>query len=782
VSKAKRLKSIEVLEERRLLAFGYWPTFLNMDDVFTKYPWLDGGGNSVAVIDKGIDYYHPLMGGNEATNTIAPRIVNVFDYRDNDNTPFPTESEATDLSSAHGTGVAGLLIADPHTDTGGNSYKGILQDPDSKIYNLRIDRHNSQPTIKAALQWVLANYESKNITAVNLTDFVGAGSTPSYEPELQALKAAGVFIASPVANDWILQPNPRGPIGWPAASPYVFGIGGIKQDGTLRDQTQRGPELDVVGPAESVTLPYYIPSTNQHPLLSVGTGNSWATPHVVGLAVLLKQIDPTLTPDQIMQVIQDSGVQTPDPDPVSNPNGTVFYSRLDFLAAVNHVYATRDDIYDQGSGGSDDLGHAGVISLVNGTGSINNLKLFVGDTDYYKFDVAAVGDYKVSVGYGGASSFPAAQLLDSGGGILDTIKSDGVSRRLSPGTYYLKLQKSSTLDGTYSVNVAPDSPPAGLGAGAGTFNTIAYDSAGALHFAWFDQAAGKLKYAKRTDNTWSSVQIVDAAASTGNFMSMALDSTGKPGVAYYDEANTALKYAYHNGSSWGVQTVDADLTTGYYPSIKFAAPAKPVIAYYYKSSGDLRFAAYTGSSWAISTVDSRGDVGRYPSLALNPTTGRWGIAYEKTTTGDFRVAEQTKAGWAITVVDPTKFGGGFVSMAYSTAGRPSFSYYDAFNADLKYARYTGSKWVTQAVAAKNSQGLYTSLALDPASGGEPVIYYFNKTANAAMIARSEGGAWSFETAATGGGRGVVLALDADARETFTWLEDGTGRMRVSKWA
>jgi len=609
---------------------------------------------------------------------------------------------------------------------------------------------------------------------------VGTGSTPVYAAEVAQLKAAGVFIASPVANDWILEPNPRGPIGFPAASPDIFGIGGVNTSLGLRAQTQRGSELDLIGPAEGVTLPYYKPSTNELQLLRVGSGNSWATPHVVGAAVLLQQIDPTLTPDEIMQILKQSGAATIDPDPVSNPNGDVFYSRLDMVAAVELTYATRDDIYDQGSGGSDDLAHAGEIALSNGAGSIGNLELLIRDADYYKFTVTSTGDYDVDIDYAGGSAFPTGELLNSAGSKVASIGADGTTRNLAPGTYYIKLISDETLAGTYSVSVDLNTPPAALGAN-GTFNGVAHDSAGNVHFAWFDESAGKLKYSKRTGNTWSSVQIVDAAANTGTFMSMALDSTGKPGVAYYDEANTDLKYAKFNGSSWSVQTIDSSLTTGYYPSLKFGASDRPAIAYYYKSSGDLKFAAYTGSRWSVTTVDSRGDVGRYPSLALNPATGRWGIAYEKTTTGDFRVAEQNRQSvFIIQVVDPTKYGGGFVSMAYSGAGLGSFSYYDAFNADLKYARYTGSKWITSAVAAKNSQGLYASLFLDPQTGGLPVIYYFNKTANTAMVARSNGSAWSFETVATNGGRQMSVGLDPDGFETFAYRDDGIGKLRVSQ--
>src|SRR4051812_33914489 len=75
--------AVEGLEERRLMAaWSYWENYLGFDKIAQYYPWLDGGGNSIAVIDKGIDYYHPLLAGKESTARVSPRVVNVYDYKD----------------------------------------------------------------------------------------------------------------------------------------------------------------------------------------------------------------------------------------------------------------------------------------------------------------------------------------------------------------------------------------------------------------------------------------------------------------------------------------------------------------------------------------------------------------------------------------------------------------------------------------------------------------------------------------------------------------------------
>jgi hypothetical protein len=260
---------------------------------------------------------------------------------------------------------------------------------------------------------------------------------------------------------------------------------------------------------------------------------------------------------------------------------------------------------------------------------------------------------------------------------------------------------------------------------------------------------------------------------------MALDSQGRAGVAYYDAGQADLKYAHFNGTSWDVQTVDSTNTTGYYPSLKFDNSDHPIITYYYKTHGNLNFATSSGSGWNISTIDSAGDVGRYSSLAVNPSTGRWSVAYENTSGGAFKYAAQGRNGWNLTTVDVNGAGGGFISLAFDDTFQPAFSYYDARNSDLKFARFNGSVWSKTAIASKRSQGLYSNLFFDAGDGGNPVIYYFNKTNNALLSARSNGSVWDYEALAAGGGRHDHVAINSQDFETFVWFDDATGDLKVA---
>jgi hypothetical protein len=270
------------------------------------------------------------------------------------------------------------------------------------------------------------------------------------------------------------------------------------------------------------------------------------------------------------------------------------------------------------------------------------------------------------------------------------------------------------------------------------------------------------------------VTVVDGGFMAGQFVSLALDSQGRAGIAYYDANNADLKYAHFNGTTWDVQTVDGQYTTGYYPSLQYGAGDVPVISYYSKTGGALRLAVWGGSSWALSTIDSGGDVGRYSSLAYNPLSGRWAVAYEDTGHGTFKYAEQTKGGWSpVTVDGGTRIGGGYISLAFSGKTKlPAMSYYDAYNADLKFASYNGSRWSSQAVATKGTVGLYSTLRIDAATGLADILYY-NKGAD--IVTRAEqavGGGGGLSQVTTDGGRWISRALDADGNETLAYLSGG----------
>jgi hypothetical protein len=146
--------------------------------------------------------------------------------------------------------------------------------------------------------------------------------------------------------------------------------------------------------------------------------------------------------------------------------------------------------------------------------------------------------------------------------------------------------------------------------------------------------------------------------------------------------------------------------TGLYPSLAFGPSGRPAFSYYFNTRGDLRLAMRGRAGWSYTTVDAAGDAGRSTSLAVDPVSGRWDIAYVATRThtrATVQMAHQTRRGWNIETVDRLPGDAAFLSLAYAPDNNPSLSYYDAANADLKFAPFDGHRWRPVTVASRRSQ-------------------------------------------------------------------------------
>jgi len=877
--------AVETLEDRTLFAWGAYPTLTGQAAAAASYPTVTGAGYSIAVIDTGVDYMHPALGGGFGA---GHKVIGGYDFVDDDADPMDTDG--------HGTGTAGAAAALPFTYNGA-TYQGAA--PGANIVALRADSggfgwNKEAPYAESALQWVIAHIQAGNaynIVSVNISNgkghYVSATSESPCADEFQTLYNLGIVVVNSSGNNGIQNGVPG--IEYPGAEPTVYSIGAHDLSDNIWTSTERGEMMDILAPGVSVPLPYWLSpaanptATNRHIYLQA-TGTSFAAPFVAGMIALIKQVNPSLTGHQIIDVIKQTGANKYDA--VTG----LSWPRASVNAAIASVYNAGDDQYEdndtlnaavtlsftndalsatnlkllQGdadfyrfvlgaradvsfglttSGGQftpswtlfdsngttlrnlsasdlvrlpagtyyvrvnapastltgtyaislartvDDTlnnnsqGNAATITLTGGTGSVTGVRMLSNVDDYFKFTIGATSDVDLTVTYGGATAFPSAYLLSTAGAVLGTFTAGSFSPQLVAGTYYIRVTSGVNLIGTYSVSVDTETvvvppPPAGTPGEGGTGNGIAYDSSGNLHFAWYDEATGTLKYAKRSAaKVWGAVETVDASPLTGQFVSLALDNLGRPGMAYLDSVNADLKYAHWNGSTWDVRVVDSNKITGYYPSMKYDAAGRPVISYYYKTGGDLRVAvgdSADGNTFTVTAIDTGNDVGRYSSLALNLLSGRWATAYEDTTTGRFKYAEQGKSAWAVMTVDAaTKYGGGFISLAFSpVTKRPAMSYYDAYNADLKFATYNGSAWSARAVASKGSVGLYSNLRINAA--GVADILYFSKTTDSvfrATATSAAASAWGFtEAVPAGAGRWITRANTTAGAETLAVLK------------
>src|SRR5439155_19406028 len=107
---------------------------------------ITGKGVTVAVIDTGIDYNSPELGGGYGA---GKKVIGGYDFYANDADPMD--------GSGHGTNVASVIAANSYTGDG-VTYRGVA--PDAKLVALPVGTESkiSEDNSERALRWGIANH------------------------------------------------------------------------------------------------------------------------------------------------------------------------------------------------------------------------------------------------------------------------------------------------------------------------------------------------------------------------------------------------------------------------------------------------------------------------------------------------------------------------------------------------------------------------------------------------------------------------------------------------
>ncbi|MBC8275708.1 MAG: Ig-like domain repeat protein [Chloroflexi bacterium] len=228
------------------------------------------------------------------------------------------------------------------------------------------------------------------------------------------------------------------------------------------------------------------------------------------------------------------------------------------------------------------------------------------------------------------------------------------------------------------------------------------------------------------DPGWQTPETVDAGSSNvGEFSSIAVDSSGYPHIAYYDDAFNGLWYASKSASGWSKTMFDggagaAGYDRGRYLSLALDDSDHPHISYYDATKQELCYAYYDGS-WHTETVDSTGDVGKFSSIAVD-SGGHPHISYYDDTSDNLKYAYKDGSGWHTETVDSTGNVGWYNSIALDSSNHPHVSYHDATNLDLKYAYHDSLDWNISTIDSTGDVGFCTSIALENATNYPHISY------------------------------------------------------------
>ena len=289
-----------------------------------------GSGVNIAIIDSGVDDAHPALAGKF-----------VAGYDGFTQLGGPGVNPDDDMVGwYHGTAVAGMIMGnDP-----AQQYMGVAPGAgliDCKIFNAA--GSTTASVAIAAIQWVMQNAAQYNIQIANMS-FGGRldDGTDAMARAADALAASGVVAVAAVGNG----PTGAG-ITSPASGDLVISVGGVTDNATIGRGDDAYDSAARYGP-RSPQAPTFTHGFNdlkpevsaymrditscqgsnpgqggagfwQHP----GSGTSWATAHVSGVAALLLDKYPGLPPTQVDNMLRTNaeargGPTFPSIDPVWN--------------------------------------------------------------------------------------------------------------------------------------------------------------------------------------------------------------------------------------------------------------------------------------------------------------------------------------------------------------------------------------------------------------------------------------------------------------------------------
>lgn len=309
---------------------------------------VSGNGVTVAVLDTGIDATHPdLPYGSKVINNV--RVLDLQSLPVGFVYPTSIELSNTDLVAGHGTFVSEIIAGSGQAS--GGYYGGMA--PGARLVGISAG-DVSLLFVLSGIDYILENRETSNTRVVNCS-FGTTGIFDVNDPvniATRILHDAGVTVVFSAGNNGD-QPNSLNRY---AVAPWVIGVGSVRKDGKLSSFSSRGaagygpfyPTL--VAPGENivsarafginlvgVTGLASILTSTQNDLLNIpllylprytmSSGTSFSAPHVSGTVALMLDANPSLSPDQIKAILQDTAT------PLLN------YSRHEVGAGQLNTYA-----------------------------------------------------------------------------------------------------------------------------------------------------------------------------------------------------------------------------------------------------------------------------------------------------------------------------------------------------------------------------------------------------------------------------------------------------------
>jgi len=275
---------------------------------FVQGQYLDGSGETVCIIDTGIDYTHPAFGGCNSFSSCS-KIRGGYDFVNNDNDPMD--------DNGHGTHIAGIVSSDDLT------YKGIAPGAQLTIVKV-LGSSNSFFTsdLIAGIDYCSVNAALEDISVISLS----LATSSSYESHLQCTSneaALYTAVSTAISQDITVvaasgNSGQNNGIPAPACFDEVIAVGSTFDNGvneqfaSYSNINLNDGKPEVLAPGGDSTQGNYITSTSMGGGFSQMSGTSMATPHVAGVVAIMNEYNTItngndLLPTDVMTKLINSG-------------------------------------------------------------------------------------------------------------------------------------------------------------------------------------------------------------------------------------------------------------------------------------------------------------------------------------------------------------------------------------------------------------------------------------------------------------------------------------------
>jgi len=274
--------SVELIPERHIFLQTSVPLINATTNWNVQYSGtnLTGIGETICIIDTGVNYSHADLGGCYGDNNASSscKVIGGWDYVNSDDDPMD--------DNGHGTHISGIVAAN-------GSIKGVA--PSARIIMIKACNAAgscSSDDVKAGIDWCVNNASTFNISVISMSlgadcdlypeDCYSTYCNEEFEASsINAAVAKNISVVIATGNDGNLTH-----ISSPSCVQNATSVGSIRKNDATFDYN-RNSITKFIAPGYSINSTYLLSAGGNY---ASGSGTSMATPHVAGAFALLNQL------------------------------------------------------------------------------------------------------------------------------------------------------------------------------------------------------------------------------------------------------------------------------------------------------------------------------------------------------------------------------------------------------------------------------------------------------------------------------------------------------------